>query len=58
MRRGWRRSPEFKMTSDLGEVLHVQIEGEKICKDDLTGQALDPKLVAAARAKELEYFES
>ena len=46
------------MSDDFGEVLHVQVEGKKIFKDDPAGQPLDPKLMAAARAKELEYFES
>ena len=50
--------PAFKLTNGLGEVLLVQVEGEKIFKDDLTGQPLDPKFVAVARAKGLEYFES
>ena len=41
-----------------GHVLNVRIENEPIFRDDLTGQTLDPALVKAARAKELEYFEA
>ena len=29
--------PAFKMTNNLGEVLHVHVRVEKIFKDDLTG---------------------
>ena len=36
----------------------MKVENEKEYRDDLTGQVLDPLLVRAARAKELEYFES
>ena len=48
--------PAFKLTNDLGDILHVRVEEQKMFKDDLTGQLLDAKLVAAARANELEYF--
>ena len=41
-----------------GHVFNVQIAGEPMYKDDLTGQLLDPRLVQEARAKELEYFEA
>ena len=41
--------PAFKLTSDIGEVLHVQVEGLKMFKDDLTGQLLDPKLAPEPR---------
>ena len=37
--------------------MNVQVEGDQIFKDDLTGQLLNPELVRAARAKELEYFD-
>ena len=47
----------FNLTSASGHVLKVQIENEQTFRDDLTGQALDPSLVKAARAKELEYFD-
>ena len=45
-------------TNNRGEVLNIQTDNGEIFKDDLTGQLLDPVLVRAARAKELEYFES
>ena len=35
----------------------MQIENDQIFRDDLTGQLLDPSLVKAARAKDLEYFD-
>ena len=50
--------PVCKLTDDLGEVLHVQVEEEKIFKADLMGQTLDLKLAAATRSQELENFES
>ena len=31
---------------------------QKVYRDDLTGQILDPELVHAARRKELEYFNA
>ena len=40
------------------EVFEVQIVGERIYTDDLTGQVLDLVLVRAARQKELEFFEA
>jgi hypothetical protein len=48
----------LSFTNNHGEVLNVQNDNGEIYKDDLTGQLLDPVLVRAARAKELEYFES
>ena len=36
----------------------MSIDGADIYRDDLTGQLLDPKLVKAARQKELEFFEA
>ena len=50
--------PVYKLTVVSGEVMHVQVEHEPVYRDDLTGQILPPELVQAARAKELEYFES
>ena len=47
-----------QLTDARGYVLNVQIENQPVYRDDLTGQLLDPELVKAARAKELEYFES
>ena len=38
-------------------VLKVQVEGDQTLRDDSTGQLLEPELVRAARAKELEYFD-
>ena len=49
--------PCFHLTNDKGSVLKVQVEGDKVFRDDLTGQLLDPELVRAARKKELEYFD-
>ena len=43
----------------VGEhVLEIQIDGGPIYRDDLTGQVLDSVLVAAARKKELDFFEA
>ena len=50
-------SPCFLLTNDKGSILKVQIESDKVFRDDLTGQLLDPELVRAARKKELEYFD-
>ena len=36
-------------TNDKGSILKVQVEGDKVFRDDLTGQLLDPELVKAAR---------
>ena len=36
----------------------MQIDGDAIYRDDLTGQLLDPALVRAARQKELDFFEA
>ena len=47
----------FSLTCSDGRVLNVQTENAQIFKDDLTGQLLDPTLVAAARKKDLEYFD-
>ena len=41
--------------SPLKSLLSVR-GGDGVYKDDLTGQPLPPELVAAGRAKELEYF--
>ena len=41
-----------------GEVYNVQIDGDTVYRDDLTGQVLDPVLVRAARQKELDFFEA
>ena len=48
--------PLLIFSNKSGEILKVQVEGGQIFKDDLTGQLLNPELVRAARAKELEYF--
>ena len=47
----------FNLTCSDGRVLNVQVENAQIFKDDPTGQLLDATLVAAARKKELEYFD-
>ena len=44
--------------SSCGNVLNMDIARDSPYQADLTGQPLDPELVRAARAKELEYFES
>ena len=49
--------PCFHLTNDKGSILKVQVEGDEIFRDDLTGQLLDPELVGAAKKKELEYFD-
>ena len=36
----------------------MQIDGNSIYKDDLTGQVLDPAVVGAARQKQLDFFEA
>ena len=43
--------PCLAFTNKRGEVLRVQVDGEQIFRDDLTGQLLKPELVRAARAK-------
>ena len=48
--------PILQLTASDGSILKVQVSGEEIFKDDLTGQLLPPDLVKLARAKELEYF--
>ena len=48
--------PMLCLTATDGSILRVQVQGDEILKDDLTGQLLPPDLVRAAREKELEYF--
>ena len=55
--RGERETELYELRGHDGEIMNVHIENSTIFKDDLTGQLLDPELVRAARAKELEYFE-
>ena len=55
--RGERETELYELRGNDGEIMNVHIENSAIFKDDLTGQLLDPELVRAARAKELEYFE-
>ena len=50
--------PIYSFTSNIGKDLNLRIENDETYKDDLTGQLPNPALVRAARAKELEYFES
>ena len=40
------------------QVYKIAVDNGPIYRDDLTGQVLDPKLVAEARKKELELFEA
>jgi len=40
------------------EAAVMALKGEKVYRDAITGQILDPELVEAARRKELEYFIS
>ena len=49
--------PCMLLSGKNGEVLKVQVSNSETFRDDLTGQELDPQLVRAARAKELEYFD-
>ena len=41
-----------------GQILNIEVDGEKVFRDDLTGQILDPTLVREARKKELDFFEA
>ena len=38
------------------QIFDVEVNGEKVYRDDLTGQMLDPRLVRGARQKELDFF--
>ena len=49
--------PCLLFSGENGQVLKVQVSNGETFRDDLTGQALNPELVRAARAKELEYFD-
>ena len=48
----------YQLKDKSGSIMNVQINSEAICRDDLTGQVLDPELVRIAIAKEFEYFEN
>ena len=48
--------PIHQLTDAKGYVMNVKIQDSSVYRDDLTGQLLDPVLVKAARAKEMEYF--
>ncbi len=37
--------------------MKVRVEGDQTSKDDVTGHLLNPELIGAARAKELEYLD-
>ena len=41
-----------------GQVFEIDIDGTPIYRDDLAGQPLDPKLVQAARQKELDFLQA
>ena len=47
-------APVYRLKGPDGVATNVQIEDQPTYRDDLTGQLLDPALVKAARAKELE----
>ena len=49
--------PCLMLSNKHGKVLKVQVEGDQTYRDDLTGQLLNPEIVRADRAKELEYFD-
>ena len=49
--------PCLMFSAKNGQVLKVQVSNGETFRDDLIGQELDPELVRAARAKELEYFD-
>ena len=40
------------------QIFDIDIDGKKVYHDDLTGQALDPRLVREARQKELDFLEA
>ena len=44
--------------NSYGELLNLKVESKEVFLDDLTGQQLDPALVRAARAKDMEYVRS
>ena len=50
-------APIYSMTY-RDQVFNVSIEGGPVFNDYLTGQVLDPQLVRAAWAKQLEHFEA
>ena len=39
-------------------IFYIEVDGDKVYRHDLTGQALDPRLVREARQKELDFFEA
>lgn len=41
-----------------GEAYNIEVDGDKVYRDDLTGQPLDLQLVREARQKELDFFEA
>ena len=47
----------YSLASSDGFVSKVQIENDQIFKDHLTGQLLDPTLVAPSRKTNIEYFD-
>ena len=47
----------FHFTNKKESVLKVQVAGDKIFKDDLSGQLLSPELVKAARLKEMKHLD-
>ena len=49
--------PLLMFSNKNGEVMKVQVEGDQVFKDDLSGQLLNPELVKLARAKEMEYLD-
>ena len=49
--------PLLVFSNKKDEVLKVQVEGDQVFRDDLTGQLLNPELVKLSRSKEMEYFD-
>ena len=56
--KGLEKLPIYELSDAKGHVLNVQVAHQPVYRDNLTGQLLDPELVNAARAKELEYFNA
>ena len=42
----------------VDQIFDIEVEGDKVYRDDLTGQLLDRRPVREARRKELDVFES
>ena len=42
----------------VDQIFDIEVDGDKVYRDDSTGQVLDPRFVREARQKELDFFES